>query len=71
MQGLALIAIGSIAFHATLLYEAQMADELPMIYTTSWGAFIVSDTLPSFKIRSRSKALVIGITLFNVLFTWS
>ncbi|VDC05795.1 unnamed protein product [Peniophora sp. CBMAI 1063] len=69
--GLALVAVGSIAFHATLMYEAQMADELPMIYTTSWAVFVVSDTLPGFKIRFRSKALVFGITLFNVLFTWS
>ncbi|EGC34298.1 hypothetical protein DICPUDRAFT_153506 [Dictyostelium purpureum] len=28
-----LVGIGSVAFHATLLYENQLFDELPMIYT--------------------------------------
>ena len=31
--GLALIGCGSFAFHGTLLYNMQMADELPMIYS--------------------------------------
>ena len=32
--GIAFVGIGSLAFHATLLYEAQLLDELPMIYTS-------------------------------------
>lgn len=32
--GIAFVGIGSFAFHATLLYEAQLLDELPMIYTS-------------------------------------
>lgn len=32
--GIALVGLGSLAFHATLLYEAQLLDELPMIYTS-------------------------------------
>ena len=71
MQGLALVAIGSIAFHATLTFEAQMADELPMIYTSSWGVFVVCDTLKGFEFRTRSKDIIAGALLFNVLFTWS
>ncbi|CAO1625602.1 unnamed protein product [Parajaminaea phylloscopi] len=32
--GIAFVGLGSLAFHATLLYEAQLLDELPMIYTS-------------------------------------
>lgn len=32
--GIAFVGCGSFAFHATLLYEAQLLDELPMIYTS-------------------------------------
>lgn len=32
--GYMVIGLGSMAFHATLKYEMQLADELPMIYTT-------------------------------------
>ncbi|CAG8550436.1 12899_t:CDS:2 [Funneliformis mosseae] len=32
--GIALVGIGSWCFHMTLLYEFQLLDELPMIYTT-------------------------------------
>jgi len=31
---IAVVSIGSFAFHASLKHEAQMADELPMIYST-------------------------------------
>lgn len=31
--GCAGVSIGSFAFHASLKYEAQLLDELPMIYT--------------------------------------
>ncbi|KAJ3331064.1 Alkaline ceramidase 3 [Kappamyces sp. JEL0680] len=30
--GVFLIGVGSLAFHATLLYESQLLDELPMLY---------------------------------------
>ena len=35
LQGIAGIGVGSFLFHATLKYEAQLLDELPMIYTSA------------------------------------
>jgi len=67
-----LVGLGSFAFHATLLYEAQLADELPMIYGTSYGMFLLFDTTNGYGLHStRAKSLAIGLTLFNVLFSWT
>jgi dihydroceramidase len=38
---LTLVGLGSIAFHATLRFEFQMLDELPMLYTALIMIFIV------------------------------
>ena len=35
--GIALIGVGSFLFHATLQYQWQLLDELPMIYASSLG----------------------------------
>jgi len=51
LQSLGLVGIGSFAFHATLLYEAQLADELPMIVAVSYGLFLLFDTRPGFDLR--------------------
>lgn len=45
MGGL-LIGLGSFAFHATLKYEAQLLDELPMIYTMAIYLYVVLETTP-------------------------
>jgi len=67
-----LVGLGSFAFHATLLYEAQLADELPMIYGVSYGLFLLFDTENGYGVRSvRSKAILASTVLFNVFFTWS
>jgi len=69
----ALVGIGSFAFHGTLQYAAQLADELPMIYTSSCIFFILFDTSPGFEMRnsSRGQYLSTSVVLFDVLFTWS
>ncbi|KAF5312908.1 hypothetical protein D9619_002616 [Psilocybe cf. subviscida] len=70
--GIALVGIGSFFFHATLLFEAQLADELPMIYVGSMSLFLLFDTKSGFSIdTSRSRALMVALALFDVLFTWS
>jgi hypothetical protein len=43
-QGCALIGLGSFCFHATLLYEAQLADELPMIYLASFLLLVLLES---------------------------
>ena len=72
LQGVGLVGIGSLFFHATLLFEAQLADELPMIYVGSMSLFLVFDSKPGFGLHStRSKLLIVLLALFDVLFTWS
>lgn len=48
MLGLSLIGLGSFGFHMTLQWAWQLMDELPMIYLTSYCAFVVFDTQPGF-----------------------
>ncbi|KAL9933192.1 hypothetical protein V8E36_007910 [Tilletia maclaganii] len=44
--GIALIGIGSFAFHATMKWSMQAADELPMVYTTVIFSWAVFETTP-------------------------
>ncbi|KAI0050564.1 alkaline phytoceramidase [Auriscalpium vulgare] len=70
--GVALIGIGSFAFHATLLYEAQLADELPMIYVASYCVFVLFDSSPGFEMESGHTKLLLTTSLaFDALFTLS
>ncbi|KAF9486454.1 alkaline phytoceramidase [Pholiota conissans] len=69
--GVALVGIGSFFFHATLLFEAQLADELPMIYVGSMSLFILFDNQPGFAFTRRTRILIALLVLFDVLFTWS
>ncbi|KNZ80670.1 Alkaline ceramidase 3, partial [Termitomyces sp. J132] len=71
-MGIALVGFGSFAFHATLLFEAQLADELPMIYVGSMSLWFLFDDRPGYGVKSsRSKALIAMLVVFNILFTWS
>ena len=71
-KGFGLVGVGSIIFHATLLFEAQLADELPMIYVASYCCAILFDTTRGFGLRdSPVLPLAVGVTTFNILFTWS
>jgi dihydroceramidase len=66
-----LVAVGSFLFHATLLFEAQLADELPMIYVASLSLWLLFDISPGFGIHNRTKLIFALLALFNVSFTWS
>lgn len=43
---LALVGLGSIAFHATLRFELQLMDELPMLYTALIMVYILVEGRP-------------------------
>src|ERR1700761_6166488 len=71
IQGLGIVGVGSFAFHASLLYSAQLADELPMIYSSSWSCFALFDT--EFKFNEpwsrRSSRLMWSFITFDAIFT--
>ncbi|TFK41854.1 ceramidase [Crucibulum laeve] len=71
-MGVGLVGVGSFAFHATLLFQAQLADELPMIYVGSMSLWLLFDDKPGFGLRStRTKVLIAMLAIFDILFTWS
>jgi len=67
-----LVGIGSFAFHATLLYQAQLADELPMVYVASMSLFFLFDVKANYGIRApNTKLLIMLLAAFDLLFTLS
>jgi dihydroceramidase len=44
---LALVGVGSIAFHGTLRFEFQILDELPMLYLVSLMAYLILEPGPT------------------------
>lgn len=72
MQGFAFVGLGSFIFHATLLYEAQLADELPMVYVATYCLALLFDCDPGFSLRTpRALGLTALYFVFNIFFTWS
>ncbi|EFX01210.1 alkaline dihydroceramidase [Grosmannia clavigera kw1407] len=59
--GYIIVGMGSMAFHATLKYSMQLADELPMIYATC----IIGYATFSFG-KSRALQTVVGLSLFSL-----
>lgn len=67
-----MVGLGSSLFHATLLYEAQLADELPMIYVASFFLLLVLESEPGFGFKSAySKFVVTATVVFDCAFTAS
>lgn len=54
-----------------MLYQAQLADELPMILVASYANFVLYDTKPGFGLGGRSVFLMAALVAFNLLFIWS
>ncbi|CAK5264271.1 unnamed protein product [Mycena citricolor] len=70
--GIALIGVGSAYFHGTLLFQAQLADELPMIYVASMPLWLLFDLDTKFDMKTRrTRILGYSVVAFDVLFTWS
>lgn len=71
--GFGFVGLGSFLFHMTLLYEAQLADELPMIYVASYSCFALFDTNTGFILpRAKStKQWAAFFVIFDLLFTLS
>jgi dihydroceramidase len=64
--------LGSTFFHATLLYEAQLADEPPMIYLASFVLAVPLESEPGFGFKSTySKFVVAATVIFDMVFTAS
>lgn len=67
-----MVGIGSFAFHATLLFHYQLADELPMIYVASSSIWFLYDRTPGFSMSDRRTVIsLVLIAVFDTLFTWS
>jgi dihydroceramidase len=62
------VGIGSFAFHATLLYQAQLADELPMILAATYVFYLLLDIQPG---PGRPLSVIVPLLVFDALFSWS
>ncbi|KAJ7269412.1 ceramidase [Mycena haematopus] len=69
--GIGLIGLGSFWFHATLQFQAQLADELPMIYVTTTTLWLLFDHDSGFNFNARTRLLTVFAVLFNIFFTWT
>lgn len=60
---LILVGLGSIAFHATLRFELQMLDELPMLYLVTWLTWLLVERGPGRRLGRWFPALLIAYVL--------
>ena len=63
---IALVGLGSALFHATLRYELQMLDELPMVYLALVMVFTLLEIQPG---RRYGNRLPIALVLYGALVT--
>ncbi|KAI9619423.1 hypothetical protein H4Q26_014185 [Puccinia striiformis f. sp. tritici PST-130] len=73
--GIALVGIGSFLFHATLRYEWQLGDELPMIFAGAMSAYVTFDTgspnLPRSRfVRCLPSLLIIYSSGVTAIYLW-
>ena len=58
---LALVGLGSVAFHGTLRFELQMLDELPMLYLVTWLVWLLVETGPAPRLGRWFPAALVGL----------
>jgi dihydroceramidase len=63
---LALVGVGSVAFHGTLRFGLQMLDELPMLYLVMLMAYVLLEDGPAPRFGRR---LPVGLLLYACLVT--
>lgn len=69
---IAVVGMGSFSYHATLLSQAQLFDELPMLWASGTYAYITSpvkwrrDEATRFKLAATVTALIAGSSVFYV-----
>ncbi|KAK4454667.1 ceramidase-domain-containing protein [Podospora aff. communis PSN243] len=62
--GYIVVGLGSMAFHASLKYSMQLADELPMIYTVCIMSYIAFSYGKSPKVKASIAVALVGIACF-------
>ncbi|KAJ3361530.1 Alkaline ceramidase 3 [Allomyces javanicus] len=62
---LALVGVGSFMFHGTLLFEAQLLDELPMIYMMLQFLYVILENEPRRKHPWLPTALVTAAAIYS------
>ncbi|SPQ19336.1 c804d4db-4c73-4ac4-840f-b0914149d89c [Thermothielavioides terrestris] len=66
--GYLVVGLGSMAFHTTLKYEMQLADELPMIYTVCIMAFATFSYRKSVAVQVLVAAAMAGVAVFITVY---
>ncbi|KAK3335595.1 ceramidase [Cercophora scortea] len=63
-----IVGFGSMAFHTTLKYEMQLADELPMIYTVCILSYAAFSFNQSPKVQVMVGTIMVGLATFITLY---
>ncbi|KAL2132571.1 hypothetical protein VTI74DRAFT_3626 [Chaetomium olivicolor] len=66
--GYMVVGLGSMAFHTTLKYEMQLADELPMIYTVCIMAFATFSYRKPAKTQALIASALVGLAVFITVY---
>ncbi|KAL1840742.1 hypothetical protein VTJ49DRAFT_182 [Mycothermus thermophilus] len=66
--GYMVVGLGSMAFHTTLKYEMQLADELPMIYTVCIMAFATFGYKRAPKVQALIATGLVGLAVFITVY---